>query len=227
MLRSVVLPVVGLGLAACAHANIAIPGSLTETVQLEVGDTYEGAVTVTNATNEVQRVDVRILDRQPAPQRRFVEPGSVEASAAPFLVPEATEFVLAPQERRQFRYQIVVPEDFQGDAGSYWTTLMFEPFGQVGDVGDTQGAAIVSKMRIAYGVIVHLGDPPAGGIEIRDVRRIVGEDADDPAAVEEDADVAPLVLGATFSVAGSKVVERFLPACLAACFCTSGSTGAG
>ena len=187
--------------SGAAAANIAVPGALTHVADVQPGETASGSVSVINATNEVQRVAVRIVDRIPAPQRQFVEAGSLDRSAALMIVPETREIVLAPQERREIAFDIVAPP---GDAiapGSYWATLLLEPENDLAgddDEEDRDGASIVSRMRIAYGIIVHVNDPPFGAISIDDVR--MGE----PAAGSPSNGS---LLQAAFSVEGQRVVD--------------------
>ncbi|MDR9392461.1 MAG: hypothetical protein RI554_10580 [Trueperaceae bacterium] len=158
-----------LALSTSASANIGIVEDLTATLELNPGDEVTRTLTVFNRGDEPQRVRVTPYDRDPNTSSPYVAAGTLSASAASMITLEADEFVVAPGENRLFTFTVSVPEDAR-DARTVWSTLMFTPVGPLQEeAAPTEGIQVRTRTRIAYAVLVHVGNPTAERIVIGDV----------------------------------------------------------
>lgn len=137
--------------------DLTLPGGSTET----------GSFLVINDEAEETTVNVSLADwfRALDGENRFVEPGTVERSAAAWITVAPTQFFLAPGDSVEVRFTISVPANV---AGTFWTALLVE--GTPREVQSQAGTTILVRKRFAVKI---LETPPGTGTlngQIRDLK---------------------------------------------------------
>ena len=196
--RSAVLGIVAwLVLSSPAFANVGIVENLTATFELDPGEEATRTVTVFNRGSEPQRVRVTPYDWDPNASSPYVDAGTLNASAASMIELEVDEFVVGPGENRPFTFTVSVPDDAQ-DARTVWSTLMFTPVGQLQEEpAPAEGIQVRTRTRIAYAVLVHVGNPTASRIVIGDVA----------AGASRDPSADELLIDASLRVEGKRATR--------------------
>ena len=107
---------------------VLLEGSFFRLHTVQPGDIVDGMVTLRNISLNPETVRFFVLDRVNDARygRRYVEPGELERSNAPWIDLGQSEVTIAPGQQFNLVYRIHVPAD-ESLRGTYWSALMIEP----------------------------------------------------------------------------------------------------
>lgn len=160
MMKRFLLTILLIGLVALVgRADIGV-GPLTLIIEAPPGGSGSGYFKVVNDGEAPEEVTVSLadwdLDRDGG--IRFLEPGTLERSLAPWVEYSPATFKLKPGEVQKVEFSFTVPE---GATGDHWA-LFFVEGSQVTPVAETTGALQTSVgVKVRYGVKVFQHDPNA------------------------------------------------------------------
>ena len=141
-------------------------------VELKVapGATHTQAITLTNTGKEAVRVRALLQDwflsKEGAPQFQDPEEGRA-FSASQWLRFAPPEVVIQPATEATVRFTLTVPQGV--DAAGYRSGIMFQLSPAAGDpVAARRGVSV--RSQIATLIYANVGEPPAGTIDLTDLR---------------------------------------------------------
>lgn len=163
LLLVVLVVLAGLGAASAADLGVSPPRL---EVVVQPGQTVTVPVVVLTEAAVEQQIQIDIGDWEIGPEGSVVllPPGSLAASASPWLEPEATAFVLEPRSQREFRLAVTVPAD--GSADGTHQTMVF--FTVVPPPSDNPGVGVVTTTRIGVAVYVTVAGTERPAAELLD-----------------------------------------------------------
>ena len=166
-----------------SEASVFVEGSLTQEKICEVGEAYEGVITLRNTSSEPQEVKVYQTDYLFFCDGRNVygEPGEFYRSNANWITLKSNIFTVPPNGTSTVSYIVDVPND-ENLAGTYWSMLMVEPLSEAPPEeieAEKEEVKIGIRTVIRYGIqiVTHLGD--SGKRELNILDRQVSKEGED------------------------------------------------
>ncbi len=160
MIKRYLVAILLIGLVAFAGVADVGVGPLTLIIEAGPGEGGSGYFKVVNDGDAPEEVTVSLadwtLDRDGG--IRFLEPGTLERSLAPWIEYSPATFKLEPGAVQRVEFSFTVPAEAKGD---HWA-LFFVEGSKVTPVAETTGALQTSVgVKVRYGVKVFQHDPEA------------------------------------------------------------------
>ena len=147
-----------------ATAGISVAGGLSRKKQAEIGETYQGIISLKNTSDGPQEVKVYQTDYTffCNGKRFYSEPGKIPRSNANWISFNPHRMIIPPGGTTTVNYTIKVPDD-PNLVGTYWSMIMVEgipessPESSQTEDGKTK-VGITQVMRYAIQMLTHIGD---------------------------------------------------------------------
>jgi hypothetical protein len=144
------------------YANVAISGGLTHENTAKPGDTYQGAITLTNLDEEPQDAKLYQTDYTFFADGRAIygDPGSIERSNTSWITFSPSLVTIPPKGTSEIIYTVKVPLSKEL-IGTYWSMIMVEGIPKITPEEIDDGKPKVGvKTLIRYGIqmITHIQD---------------------------------------------------------------------
>lgn len=147
-----------------ATAGISVAGGLSRKKQAEIGETYQGLISLKNTSDEPQEVKVYQTDYTFFfnGKRFYSEAGKIPRSSANWISFNPHRMIIPPGSTTTVNYTVKVPDD-PNLVGTYWSMLMVEgipkssPLSSQQEEGKTK-VGITQVMRYAIQMVTHIRD---------------------------------------------------------------------
>lgn len=151
-------------LSPLSIAQVAVIGELTHEKISQVGETYKGTITLSNASERPQEVKIYQSDYLFFSDGRHIygEPGKDTRSNANWITFGPNHPVIMPRGSSEITYTVKVPDD-KNLAGTYWSLIMVEaiPDNNPDIIQSAKGEVKINMqtlLRYGIQIITHIGD---------------------------------------------------------------------
>lgn len=180
--RSILLVLcAGVATAGRAAAQVSLTSASVAEREALPGDTYEGRITLLNATGQPQEAKIYLTDYAFFADGRnlYPAPGTMSRSNARWITFTPSQVQLAPGARATVTYRVAVPAAGR-PSGSYWSMVMVETIMR-GSAESSTGARQVrigmdTKIRYATQIATHIGSTGLSSIAFDSVRASIDAD---------------------------------------------------
>lgn len=142
------------------HAQLYVTSQFIAVDEVEAGQQYTGEVSVLNGGDREELIRLSLKDHlfTADGRSRYLDPGYVERSNAPWIQFDQDEFTVQPDEEVTARYTVRVPAA-SSLQGSYWSIIMVESITDSGLNPDEEGLTKVTpSLRFGIQVVTAIGD---------------------------------------------------------------------
>ena len=156
-----------------ASGQITVTGALIVERAAAPGETYQGAITIRNASMTAQTATLSLADYHfdASGSTSFDAPGSRARSNTPWITLSQQAVLVPPQGIQVVGYTVTVPAASSPDgmyllgapigappsAGTYWSVVLVEGEDRSAAPSDTSKFTITPKIRFAVQLVTHLG----------------------------------------------------------------------
>jgi hypothetical protein len=132
----------------------------------EPGQTLTETITILTDTVAEQQVQVEVSDFTISPEGELgtLPAGSLEESAAPWIQPEVSDFILAGAEGREFNISLTIPDDPNLE-GTYHAMVFFTV---IPPITDTSGIGVITTTQIGLTIYVNIAGTEDNTAELVD-----------------------------------------------------------
>ena len=158
------------------EARVSIVGGLTYEKNAESGETYRGAIIITNSGDEPQEVKVYQTDYLffSDGNNIYGEPGKDPRSNAKWITFSPNRFVIQPKGKFEVNYTVKAPDN-KALLGTYWSMLMVEgvpkssPEIVNGEV-DKIKMGLTTVVRYGIQMVTHIGNTGTRSLKFSEVK---------------------------------------------------------
>lgn len=181
-MKKIVIFTLLLLLSIHAGAQIIIVGDLTHEKETRVGESYQGAIEISNVGSEDQEVKVDLRDYLffSDGTSSYTDPGTVTRSNTGWIVYSPKRFTVPAGEKQEILYTLKVPDD-ASLKGTYWSIFLIEAIPKTSlesSEADPEevGLGIMQTLRYGIQVVTHIRDTGTRKIKFLSTKLLKEED---------------------------------------------------